>query len=182
VPPPPSLGESLRLGAAHRVNHDGRPHRQALVVRSVNGRVRARLRLRPDGFGASDRSRSLSRNDVTLRGARRDRARGRSGRSRPWPRIRAKPALGPTGPVPLSGGTWRESNLAAFHFPSLAASLFPRPGSRSGFPARRAWRVGLESPTYVRIFFARVIFPVPYPWNRINLRVQFTSASSVRML
>jgi len=37
------------------------------------------------------------------------------------------------------------------------ARVIPWHESRSGFPARRAWRVGLESPTYVRIFFARVI-------------------------
>ena len=37
----------------------------------------------------------------------------RSGRSRPWPRIRAKQALAPTGPIPLSGGTWREVEASA---------------------------------------------------------------------
>jgi hypothetical protein len=37
--------------------------------------------------------------------------------------------------------------------------LLPRQESRSGFPSRRAWKVGLDSPTDVRIFFARVICP-----------------------
>jgi hypothetical protein len=45
---------------------------------------------------SSDRSRFISRNDVTLRGARGDCAQGRSGRSRAWPRFeRNRPSAQP---------------------------------------------------------------------------------------
>src|SRR5262249_10027719 len=48
--------------------------------------------------------------------------------------------------------------LGSYVAQMVAIQLLPRRGSRSGFPARRASRVGLESPTYMRIFFAGVIF------------------------
>ena len=115
----------------------------------------------------SDRSRFISRNDVTLRGARGDCAQGRSGRSRPWPRIRAKQALGPTGPVPLSGGTWREVETSLRpHFPLVPISPSPagcaRPGEHaSGQPDRRpaAGSLGAPRPVAWAARLSRVAWP-----------------------
>ena len=90
-----------------------------------------------------------------------------SGRSRLWPRIRAKQALAPTGPIPLSGGTWREVEaILRPHFPLVPISPFPagcaRPGEHaSGQPDRRpaAGSLGAPRPVAWAARLSRVAWP-----------------------
>src|SRR5262245_61965175 len=73
-----------------------------------------------------------------------------AGRRRP-PATRDRGRRPTAGWLPRPPGIWRIE-------PDRDRRLLRRHESRSGFPARQASRVGLERPTYMRIFFARVIF------------------------